>query len=715
MANHRPKSLSELNNVYDKAMRAERAIKEGSSLLSVPETKEIPQSENIFEQLETKAAQAEKNQVFDPDITNIANDFLKRYAQTEKPKAAPKEIKRPAPSIQSVYHSAVKPEQEYKQDVSLKMGDSPAISFDAPAVPLHKPSPTMPEAKPEPVAAELPAEPVQEAPAVVTAPKTAATETKPVADIPADTDENPTSDTPAVKTAPRPVRKSPARVRITSTERNELMEEYLRVMSDDDDDEAYKKPKFSFFKKKKKHEEEFNEEPMADLYEDLPEEEEADGEVPVVPFDNSNVKYADEYSDAPADEEIALAQEQMNIYDYIEADFDYDDEYPEDDEDALLDVSLAGNISAEAEPEEIVPEEGTYPTEPEEGTYPTEPEEEIIYPEEETSPVEEEAEIPEEAEESVYEEAPTADMIFEDIFSVSDENKRSHTGGNWEEVFGTQTVPTAVESPDEDYSEYTPDSEEEYVEIHEETEQIQYTKEDNAEEAYDAEDHSGKSGFPIKFLTVLIAVICILGAAATLLTSAVLDVNSGNLISEQYRVFSTPTDLIETDLEANTLVITENIYAHVDDIYVFVNEESGAFEFGKVTATVPSLTGDYLYLTESDSGTKAINRDRSMGVVIATYTGIGGFLAAICEYYILIAGALILLAVAMIVCLILFSRKLRKDGYAEEAAETEADADDSDDSDSDDSDSDRDDSEEESEYYSDYDTDGIEQGLFSDI
>ena len=123
MANHRPKSLSELNNVYDKAMRAERAIKESSNLLSVPEDAETPRTENIFDQLENQAIQAEKNKVFDPDITNIANDFLKRYAQPEKPKATPKEIKRPAPSIQSVYHTAVIP----KKDVALNEDSASAL------------------------------------------------------------------------------------------------------------------------------------------------------------------------------------------------------------------------------------------------------------------------------------------------------------------------------------------------------------------------------------------------------------------------------------------------------------------------------------------------------------------------------------------------------------------------------------------------------------
>lgn len=733
MANHRPKSLSELNNVYDKAMRAERAIKEGSSLLSVPETKETPQSENIFKQLEDKAAQAEKNQVFDPDITNIANDFLKRYAQPEKPKAPVKEIKRPAPSIQSVYHSAVKPKQEEKQDVSLNMSEGPAMSFNAPAVPLHKPAPTMPEAQPtvsfaqsaDETVPDIVADVAPEAP-VVTAPQTVITDNQnTTSDIPADTSAPAKAQAaPAKPSAPRPVHKAPSRVRITSTERNELMEEYLRVMSDDDEDEAYKKPKFSFFKKKKKYEEEFTEEPMADLYEDLPEEDEAYEEVPTVPFDNSQVKYTDEYSDAPLNEEAPVPQEQMNIYDYIEADFDYDDEYSEDDEETLLDVSFANDVKLQEAPEEgtypIEPEDGTYPTEPEEGTYPTEPEEDEASEEIPSEAEEEIIPVEEEEAESLPEESPTADMVFEDIFSVSDENKRSHIGGNWEDVFGESIVPaSAAQAVTEEYSEYTPDTQEEYVEIHEESEQTDFAEEstDEAEEDYETEEPAPKGGFLLKLLMVLVAVVCIITSAATLLISALLDVNSGNLIADQYRVFSTSDNLTQVGLDKDTLVITENVYAHIDDVYVYINEDNGAFEFGKVTASVPNLSGDYLYLTVSDNGTKAINRDKSMGVVIATYAGIGGILAAICEYYIFIAGAFILLAVAMIVCLVLFSKKHNKGKHSKEDTQTVYDIPDDSEADYNDSgdDADTDSSDDESEYYSDYDTDGIEQGLFSDI
>jgi hypothetical protein len=743
LANHRPKSLSELNNVYDKAMRAERAIKESSSLLSITEEPETPQSENIFQQLENEAAQAEKNQVFDPDITNIANDFLKRYAQAEKPKSAPKEIKRPAPSIQSVYHNTVKANSEEKQDISLNMSESAAFNFDTPAVPLHKPAPTIPEAKPSPVADEIPAEPIQApvvvAPATVTSePQIQATETNPVTDNIADTSvyEKPQTVT-AKPSATRPTYNAPSRVRITSTERNELMEEYLRVMSDDDDDDSYRKPKFSFFKKKRKYEEEPDTEQSANLYEDLPdEEEETDEEISVVPFDNSDVKYTDEYSDSPIEPDSPVSQEQMNIYDYIEADFDYDESDNEDD--GVLDVSLAPEINSQeevvADPTEISEEtsEDTEENSLEEITQETEelPEtqEEDLPTQEEDLPTQENSlteELSEEAEEVVYpeaendevacEDAPPSDMVFEDIFSVTDESKRSHTGGNWEEVFGENFVmPTEEQSTvsQEEYPEYSDDdSYEEYAQPIEEFEAEPEFKEQK-EAVYKEKSHS----FVLKLIAIIIAVICILAAASTLLISTLLDVNSGNLVSERYRVFSAEQDFNIAGITENTLIITENIYAHVDDIYVYLNDTTASYEFGKVTANVPTLTGDYVYLTDTDSGSKIINRDNSMGVVIATYSGIGGILATICNNYMLIAAVLLIIAIAMIICLVLISkRKASQEDHVEEYENTDDSNDEDTDSHDSDTDTDEIDDYDDGEYYSDYDTDGIEQGLFNGI
>lgn len=755
MANYRPKSLSELNNVYDKAMRAEKAIKEGSNLLSVPEKENAPKSENIFDQLESKAQEAERNQVFDPDITNIANDFLKRYAQPEKPKAAKREVKRPAPSIQSVYHAPAKPKQA---GVSLNMNNSLASELDAPAVPLHKPSPIMPaipepEIKPEikvqPQAEVQSQAPAELSPSVPTAAQTIVT-APPVTDLPSE--KAPAASKPQIaqnKTAkPQAPRHVSPRVRITSTERNELMEEYMRVMSDDDDEPEYKKPLFSFFKKKKKYDDE--EDPAESLYEEFPEEEDNDEEVPVVAFDHSEVKYTDEYSDTPSEDEDSIPHEEMNIQDYIEADFDYDeDDTAEDnDEDAALDMSFASPQSAEeiqsqeeseeeseeAEEapktkeiieevaEEYIQEDVVEVAEEEvqEEATAEEPAQEVVY-------AEESEEVQEPSEEAPEEAAPYTDMVFEDIFSVSDESKRSHTGGNWEEVFG-KDFKAPEEEPAEEYPEYTEASEEEYAPaVEEEPEYEEYPEyREEADEAYpedidEEESKPNKGKLLIKIFASLLCVICILSAGSTLVISSLLDVNSGNLISKRYRAFSVSSELTELGISKGSLVLTENVYAHTDDIYVYRSEADGSFALGKVTSSFTNLSGDYFYVTKGNDSTLLVNRDNSMGIVISTYNGIGGILSAICEYYILITGALLIVAIGMIALIIFVSRKKDNDDTeayeeAEESQEEEAvipeeeeateaydEADDSDEA------------SEEDEYYTDYDTDGIEQGLFSNI
>lgn len=785
MANHRPKSLSELNNVYDKAMRAERAIKESSDLLSTPETKPAPQSENIFEQLESKAAQAQKNQVFDPDITNIANDFLKRYAQPEKPKPAPKEIKRPAPSIQ-VYHTPVK---EKEPEISAEA----PVSAKPQSTPAHKPAAAMPSTK---VVQPIVAAPTAQEP---TAPEAPVPQSAPAVKAPSAPKITPKA--PArVDHTPRP---TPSRARITSTERSELMEEYMRVMSDEDDEPSFRKPKFSFFKKKKKHEEEPDFEPAESFYDDITDDEDsAEEEIPVVPFDDSNVQYVDEYSDSPEDgfitDDDTLPQEPMNIYDYIEADFDYD---ISDDADASedgeaepeeADEEITEEIQ-EYPPEEIVPEaeeiseieeapeegtyptepeEGTYPTEPEEGTYPTEPEEgtyptdpeeiaevieeeiiedneEVIYPEEvseddisaeeayveaeeEIIPVEEETENSEEAQEVIYPEAPTAGMVFEDIFSVTDKSKRSHTGGNWNEVFGeeftqsieeehseeaVQEIPEAeeiAEIPEEAYAAYeeSPAHEPEAMDGYEE-EAPQDETEEIAEAAEEAEEESEpvKKNLALKIIMSLGIVLCLAVAGISIYASAFLGVNTGKIYSDNNRAFSVNETVAELGINKGDLVITENVYATADQIYVYADQADSSYKFGKVNATTLNLTGDYLYITQTADGVKLINRDTSMGVVTATYPGIGSVLSVISDYGSFIAIACAIFAIALIICLVIIIRKQRRYEAAAAIYDNPDNFrhDDDDDPDANGGDNSND------EYYSDYDTDGIEQGLFAEL
>ena len=788
MSNHRPKSLSELNNVYDKALRAEKAIKEGSTLLSTPETKAVESENNIFRQLETKAAEVQKNQVFDPDITNIANDFLKRYAQPEKPKKAPTEIKRPAPTIQSVQHHVRKTRAAAKPEATpLDTAENKPVS-----VPLHRPSSVVPptesviERKPEPAPV------VEAAPVVAEAPEVIA-EPAPVAEAPAV--KTPETAPSAPVRRQRPVRTTAApridhtpkpahsRRRISSTERSELMEEYLRVMSDEDDEPSEKKSVFSFFKKKKSDD---YDEPVESIYEDFSEEEaNEDEEVPVVAFDHSDVKYDDAYSQLPDDEDSAVTSAPMNLYDYIEADFDYDEE---DDDDDTLDISTTTfekeevesyygedeSISEEKAPAEVSDDE-VYPAEtvsdalPEEAVAETAEEiieaEEIIVAEEiveaeeiieaqevieaeevieaveiiEENEVASEEIIPEEEiaatqridiaevsaeaeeiienpeESAVYEEetaeaeevieaieeaedfAPPAEMVFEDIFSVSDENKRSHTGGDW---VGAAAAAVAMET---DYSE-ADDSYDSYDEYDEED----YDFDDDD----DYDDKKGTNIF-LKVVMIFFALVSLTIGGATIAADMLLDIDSGNLVYDSYRLFSADEDMPSFGIDKGDLIITNNVYAHTDDVYVFLNDDD-TFGVGKVVSNTSTALGEYLNITQTETDTMHVNRDKSLGVVVGTYGTLGTVLSIICSYGIFIAIFFILVAVGLIVLLIVISKRKADDSrYDEYDEDYRPDNDDSDDENYSDNDSDEDYDDEE--YYSEYDTDGIEQGLFTGI
>lgn len=750
MSSHRPKSLSELNNVYDKALRAEKAIKESSSLLSTPETSETKPTENIFTQLETKAAEAKKTQVFDPDITNIALDFLKRYAQPEKPKAAPKEIKRPAPTIQSVQPHVRKPKTQIKADNTLTQGTVTPPEIKAPGTPVRKPSHDVPAtdafvtAPQTIVSAEssVPAyaEPVAEEPATQTP-----TAPAPVVKAPA-VKKTPTKTAPAQKIdhTPRP---APSRVRITSTERSELMEEYMRVMSDDDDEPSEKKSVFSFFRKKKH--DDYDDEPVESIYEDLDEEDSADAEVPVVAFDSSNVKYEDEYSHVPVSEDEAVASAPMNLYDYIEADFDSDE-----DEDATLDISTTTFEKEEVETDEfygeVKPEtEAVVDEAPESDLYPAEEvseelsdmqdtfeetAEEIIEPEvidepemiaeaeaveeaeevaeiieaDETAEVQEEIQEIEEIvpTEEYYDEtsdtaeetdsyAPPADMEFEDIFSVSDESKRSHTGGDWGGTVPAEPMPSyeseeAYGEEDNVYDDYDEYDEEEYA---------------------DEYPEKKRGNVFVKILLVFFAIISLALGGATAVADILLDIDSGKLISDSYRLFCAKEDMPSFDIGKGDLIVAKNVFVNKDSVYVYAISED-TYGVGRGLENTDSPLGELLFATETVDGNQLIRRDSSMGVVVASYGTLGSILSIVCSYGIFITIAFVLIAIGLIVLLVIISKKKSaSDYYIEDDSSRDG-------YDEDDNSDDSDDSEEyddDEDYYSEYDTDGIEQGLFSNI
>ncbi len=760
MANHRPKSLNELNQVYDKAMKAERAIKEGSKKLSEPQSPAERPSDNIFEQLQRQAAsKPAKAELYDSEIANIANDFIKRYTQSEKKAesaTAPKEIKRPAPSIQSLYHSPVKDTEPKHTDVPLStelpfMSTAPVAGLTRPKAPeaLNKPdavkapdfqheSPAVPEIEtvPEPSAAEAPA------------PRTAIEQSQHEA-----------------YTAPHRVAPT---VRITSTERSNLMDEYLRVMSDEDDDMPFgrKHKKLSFFGRRKKHRDEEDE-----LYSDSFTEnistadEEIAEEIPVASFDSSSAETSynidDEY---PAEEESEELP--MNLYDYIEADFDYEEDGDTDDENSS-DVPLAEDLlydepsTEEVETEEFEAEEDSlyqeeiasreseaesdtasqdgeneeiaytseeetvvYPVETEEAELSDETEEETVYPTEEAreeeeiifpTETEEEADLPAE-EEVVYptetkedtdnseteeELSPTAGMVFDDIFSVTDENKRSYTGGNWADAFGSETVFKASEEKDAKTEE---DSfEEEYS-----------SQEEQTDEETSLPEKRKKSGAVSKIFLSLSLIILIACCALTASLGSVIGVNTGKVFGEKYRAFTAEQDFVYCGVSAGDLVISEDVYAEEDDNFVYVNHEAQRFVLGKHVGSTYSITGDVLFIAENEGGRTLVAREDTLGVITATYEGIGGIIGIISENYIAITAVLLVLCLAVLLALIIprsksGSSKKASELKEEASAEYEEDAGTTEDSE------DAEDNEDDIDYDLDYDTDGIEEGLFSGI
>lgn len=824
MANHRPKSLNELNNVYDKAMRAERAIKEGSSMLRTPETETAPESESIFTQLENKAAEAQKNQVFDPDITNIANDFLKRYAQPEKPKVAPTELKRPAPSIQ-VYHTPVKNQQPENKDIPLSMASDFTPDVKPQNIPVHKPAHVIPDTNIVKTQVTAPQAPVIRTNAAETAaPEVAA----------APVQQTPIVRQAPVKSQPQPVvdhtpRPAPSRVRITSTERSELMEEYIRVMSDEDDDEtSYRKPKFNLFKKKKKYEAEDEADSAPDLYEELAEEnyEHSDEEIPVVPFDDSDVRFADEPYDLWAEEDGQQNQAPMSIYDYIEADFDYD-EASEDDrldmsfeeksedsdeaapstgyeieddkqEDTLLPESseeeivtsevteeiheyVEAEVLSDEETEEYIPEEEiaeVAETLIEEETAEVtetlieEETEEVaeILPEEETAevteiPAKEETgevisedesvsryaedmvypeDVPEEAEDVLtpendknviaekdveYMGFPPANMEFEDIFSVSDESKRSHTGGNWNE-FSSEQVPhnTAEEvviypqeEPYEDVQEYAPvtiieptDEDNIYERISEDDDKEEYHEagEEAFESDYEEDFEAPKKRTFLKILMVLSVVLCLAGAVVSIFISGFMDIDSGELFGDKYRAFTAKDTIEAFGISKGDLIITENIFAKTNNLFVYADKNNETYSIGLLTENSSTTIGDHIYVTQTKDGIQLINRDISKGVVTGIHSGLGTVMSIVCDYGIFIAVSLVIFAIALIICIFILIIKQRRYNDAAAIYDNPNKFRNYDNNDGDNS---SEGNEGDGDYYGDYDTDGIEQGLFTDI
>ncbi len=124
MAGYRPKSLDELNSIFDKTMAAEKAIKKGSSLLEKEEDSFSSFSAQLTEEKETASVDEEKTS---EEITDSVNDFIARFSVQ-----AEKEQVRAKPQMTVLSAEAVKKEYEIENDIfseedtSVKEAEKPS-------------------------------------------------------------------------------------------------------------------------------------------------------------------------------------------------------------------------------------------------------------------------------------------------------------------------------------------------------------------------------------------------------------------------------------------------------------------------------------------------------------------------------------------------------------------------------------------------------------
>ncbi|MGN0486452.1 MAG: hypothetical protein ACI4GB_04395 [Acutalibacteraceae bacterium] len=693
MANYRPKSLNELNSVYGKAMEAERAIHAGSDRLQDRQKTqaETDSTQTVFEEMEKQARQAREREPQDDAITNIANDFIKRFAVKQEPADRSREVRRPAPSIQSVYHTPVSQAESTVKTTAAKPA-SPKPEIRGAKAPSPVPEVPRPSAKEPPVSAvktkavtpEFMPAPQPEIPV----PVSAASEKMP--------DETQVSSfVPGAERRPA----SP-RVHITSTERSELMKEYMSIMADDDD-EAYdaprhKKSRFKFGKKKRAAE-------TATIREDNTEPQETDTTVS---------------EPIPEHKTRRKNKKHNNIYDDIEADFGYSEEIFDDEFSAAEDVSEESDarltdypetrevafeetdddinlfsdipeihlsqgeeqltemqaepvyeeeiIEAEAEPayeEEIIEAEAEPVYEEEIIEVEAEPayEEEIIeaeaepaYEEEiieaEAEPAYEEeskAPQPESADETIpediHEEFVEPVMVFDDVFSVSDESKRSYTGGNWEEVFGND--PDFLAARQEAYEE-NGDVFEEMAYYPEE--EVYYT-ENVDEDLYVPEV---KKHTLARVFLALIMTLSFLCAGFVCFVRGVAAPNSGSVFADSYRVFTAAEAYEDCSVAKGDLVVTEDMLIGSGDTFAYRDTQDGGFRFALCMDSEVS-DGEEFLVASSQYGSVRVNSADTYGKVVAAYGGVGTAVSFLSNNFSVIVVFFLLIALCCILALAL--------------------------------------------------------------
>lgn len=104
MANYRPKSLNELNNLYGKSMEAQNAIKKSGTAISA----DTDESEKITGQIHQELPANEKtpSQIASDELSEALSGFIKTFGESDSGKDKPS-VRQPLPITKAVKPAAV--------------------------------------------------------------------------------------------------------------------------------------------------------------------------------------------------------------------------------------------------------------------------------------------------------------------------------------------------------------------------------------------------------------------------------------------------------------------------------------------------------------------------------------------------------------------------------------------------------------------------------
>jgi len=526
LAGYRPKSLDELNSLYDKSINVKNEIYKKASDLEVKSEQFVPATAQTDSQPEPEKSREE---AATEEISGLVDDFIKSFG-------APVPIKKVRPA--TITATAVKP-----------------VS-----------APKAPEAKANVQESAVPSQ------------------------------------------AYAPVSEKPRLIR--SNERNELFEDYKKVMDDEGEDEnsrsrrGRRKGKKLFEKK----------------HASAPEEAETKPEAP----------------EAGADE----APAEISYEGIMPEEKEAEPEIPEtlDNIDAVIEKVLGRPLPKTDESEQ--------------------PEEEIIIQPEEEEPFETEEAQPE-AEADTVSEVPETVGEAEEIHEEAEEPEVAEVAETDDEDFD--------EAPFEYLAEvYRADDADENEAHHDEYSAeyvISEQKEEAPRESEEAEEQNeearfkapSKKRFAGKNLLLVLLFLVLLLATAVSAIKAFSGINSDTLMLDNYYLYTADNTFAQAGISKGDLVVVSHEDIKEGDVFAY---KKGDGEYG--FAKLESILNEESVVADTDGQKSIVFRNTLRGVFFKSYPVIGTAAALIISQYPYVEGALLLLAAILLLIIVLAFRSKKE-------------------------------------------------------